>query len=199
MGYRMINLPEPKRGEGIKLNDAIDGRYSCRKFLNKKLNLEQISSILWAACGPSRYKRTIPSAGATYPLELYLVVGKDCLEGADEGVYYYNWRGNLLRPHLSGDLRDRLAKACLGQVFVAQAPVSIVIAADYNRTTSCYGERGRRYVHMEVGHCCQNIHLEVVSLGLGTVVVGAFQDQQVKVLLELEEEPLAVMPIGYPR
>lgn len=195
----MIKLPEPKMEGGIKLNEAINGRYSCRKFLNKKLSLEQISLILWAAGGPSRYKRTIPSAGATYPLELYLIVGKDCLEGTDEGLYHYNWRANALKLHLPGDLREELAEACLGQDFVAQAPVSILIAADYNRTVSYYGERGRRYVHMEVGHCCQNIHLEVASLGLGTVVVGAFRDQQVKVLLKLKEDPLAVMPIGYPR
>ncbi len=99
---------------------------------------------------------------------------------------------------MEGDFRERLARACLGQDFIARAPVSILITAEYERTTSYYGKRGIRYVYMEVGHCSQNIYLEAVSLGLGTVVVGAFHDNEIKKIFELRGEPLALMPVGYP-
>jgi SagB-type dehydrogenase family enzyme len=81
------------------------------------------------------------------------------------------------------------------------APAILVIAAVFKRTTSKYDQRGRRYVHMEVGFAAQNVHLMVAALGLGTTVVGAFEDDDVKRVLELPANiaPLAIMPIGRPR
>jgi len=92
-----------------------------------------------------------------------------------------------------------LAKACLGQMFIADAPVSVVIAAEYERTTTKYGERGLRYVRIEVGHVGENICLQVVALGLGTVPIGAFWDEEVSRLLSLPKnyKPLYVLPVGY--
>ncbi|MEA1964034.1 MAG: SagB/ThcOx family dehydrogenase, partial [Candidatus Aerophobetes bacterium] len=89
---------------------------------------------------------------------------------------------------------------CLEQMFIADAPVSIVITAQYERTASKYGERGIRYVHIEVGHVGQNIFLQAMALGLGTVPVGAFWDEEVSKVLNLPEEykPVYVLPIGYP-
>lgn len=194
----MIELPEPEIETGFSLNRAIFERYSIRKFSDKKLTLQHVSNLLWAGGGKSKYRRTTPSAGATYPLEFYLVAGKKGAENLEAGIYHYYWEKHALRLKKEGDLRTELCLACLGQDFIVRAPVSILIAADYERTVSFYGNRGIRYVHMEVGHACQNIHLEAVALGLGSVVVGAFYDEEVKKILELKEEPLAIMPVGYP-
>jgi len=194
----VILLSAPNINQGIKLNQAIYCRCSLRRFSNKALNLDQISHLLWAGGGKAKFRRTIPSAGATYPLEIYLIVGENSVKDLESGGYLYLWEKHALELKMEGDFRERLARACLGQDFIARAPVSILITAEYERTTSYYGKRGIRYVYMEVGHCSQNIYLEAVSLGLGTVVVGAFHDNEIKKIFELREEPLALMPVGYP-
>lgn len=202
----VIELPKPKDLKRKTLVETINRRYSCRRFREKSLNLEEISLLLWAAGGlktdtTTGATRTIPSAGATNPLEFYIVVGKDATEGVEEGVYHYVISDHTLELKFKGDKRKELASACLGQSFIAEAPIVVVITAVYLRTTRYYGERGVRYVHMEVGHSCQNIHLMVENLGLGTVVIGAFYDDSVKKVLNLEKslEPIAVMPVGLPK
>lgn len=188
------------------LKELLESRYSCRSFQNKSLNLDVIATILWAACSKKHdtvtsASRTIPSAGATYPLELYLVVGKDGVDKLKEGIYHYLINEHALEFISPGDKRPTLAMACLGQGFIKDAPISLVITAKFNRTTNRYGARGEHYVYMEVGHACQNTYLTTTNLGLGTVEVGAFSDDNVKNLLNLEKDyaPLIVMPIGYPK
>ncbi len=195
----MITLPKPEIGSGILLNQAIYNRYSCRKFSSRNLTLKQVSLLLWAAGGRSRSQRTNPSAGATYPLEIYLISGKDCVENLAAGLYWYMWQQHALELKIEKDLRKEIADACLRQNFISSAPVSILISAQYERTTSHYGHRGIRYVHMEAGCVCQNIHLEAVSLGLGTVMVGAFYDQELKAVTKIDYQPLVIMPVGHPR
>jgi SagB-type dehydrogenase family enzyme len=129
-------------------------------------------------------------------LEVYAVVGE--VIGLEAGVFHYRPDGHLFVRRTVGDLRGELASAALGQEWVREAPVSLVIAARYERTTRRYGERGVHYVHIEVGHAGQDIYLQAEALGLGTVIVGAFDDQDVKTLLGIEEEPLAIMPVGRP-
>lgn len=143
--------------------------------------------------------RTVPSAGALYPLEIYIVSG-NVLELA-QGVYrYLPWRHGLAKE-VAGDRRAQLCLAALSQDFIEEAALVVTITAVYERTTWKYGKRGRRYVHMEVGHTAQNISLQAEALNLGTVVVGAFNDAEVRQLLNLpdEEEPLCIMPIGRKR
>jgi SagB-type dehydrogenase family enzyme len=188
------------------LKSLLESRYSCRSFQNKSLNLDAVATVLWATCGRrhdavASASRTIPSAGATYPLELYLVVGKDGVDKLKEGLYHYLIDEHALEFILPGDRRSALAAACLGQGFIKDAPVSLVIAAKFNRTTNRYGARGGHYVYAEAGHACQNTYLSVANLGLGTVEVGAFGDDSVKAALNLEKDyaPLIVMPIGYPK
>ncbi|HDI46063.1 MAG TPA: SagB/ThcOx family dehydrogenase [Candidatus Omnitrophica bacterium] len=195
----MISLPKPEIESGILLNQAIYNRYSCRKFSSCNLTLKQVSLLLWAAGGRARSQRTIPSAGATYPLEINLVVGKDCVENLAAGFYWYIWEQHALELKIEKDLRKEIAVACLGQDFISFAPVSVLISAQYEKTTARYGHRGIRYVHMEAGCVCQNIHLEAISLGLGTVVIGAFYDQELKAVTKIDYQPLAVMPVGYPK
>ncbi len=142
--------------------------------------------------------RAAPSAGATYPLEVYAVVKNGGVEGLDAGVYHYQPEDHSLGLLRNGDLSEELASACLGQGWVREAPLNIVITAVYARTTRRYGTRGERYVHMEVGHVGQNIYLQATAMGLGTVAVGAFYDDEVRKVLGVSEEerPLYVMPVG---
>jgi SagB-type dehydrogenase family enzyme len=140
--------------------------------------------------------RAAPSAGALYPLEVALVTGE--VRGLVPGVYRYLPRSHALAPTLNGDLRAKLAKAALGQTWIAEAACALVLAAIYRRTTRKYGPRGERYVHIEVGHAAQNVYLQAGALGLGTTIVGAFRDEEVQRLLgfEADEMPLGIMPIG---
>jgi SagB-type dehydrogenase family enzyme len=158
--------------------------------------------VLWACQGlTSGRRRAIPSAGATYPLETYVLAGKDGVEGLAEGVYRYEPEGHALHLLTSGDKRAELATAALNERFLLEAPVDLVVCAIYERTTEYYGQRGERYVHFEVGHLGQNAHLQALALGLGTVMVGAFEDEEVSRALGLEKDarPLYIMPLGRPR
>jgi SagB-type dehydrogenase family enzyme len=112
------------------------------------------------------------------------------------GTYHYSPSGNNLEIIKEKDVRKGLSRPALGQEMIEEAPASIIIAADYSRTTDRYGQRGIRYVHMEVGHVGQNVSLQAIALGLGTVMIGAFEDQKVKEVLGIREEPLYIIPIG---
>jgi SagB-type dehydrogenase family enzyme len=193
-----IILPKPSLSSETSLEQAILNRRSIRDYSESPLSLKEISQILWAAQGITSEdgKRTSPSAGAIYPLELYIVAGN--VKGLEKGVYHYNPSKHSITKVLNGDLRAELARASLGQSWVSKAPIDLVFSGVYERTTGRYGERGIRYVHMEVGHAAENVYLQCESLGLGTVVVGAFSDEDVRKLLALpeNENPLYVMPIG---
>ncbi|MCK4682740.1 SagB/ThcOx family dehydrogenase [Candidatus Bipolaricaulota bacterium] len=193
-----VKLPEPRPSGEMSVEEALAARRSVRSYQDEALSLTELAQLLWAAQGITAHwgGRTAPSAGATYPLEVYAVVGE--VTGLEAGVFHYRPDGHLFVRRTAGDLRGELASAALGQEWVREAPVSLVIAARYERTTGRYGERGVRYVHIEVGHAGQNIYLQAEALGLGTVIVGAFDDQDVKTLLGIEEEPLAIMPVGRP-
>ncbi len=174
----------------MEIEEAIERRKSRRSFKRTALTEKQLSQLIWSA-------GKAPSAGATYPLELYAVIGKECAGDIDAGVYHTKGYSEL-ELHKEGDLREELAVACLRQMFIADAPVSFVITAEYERTTRRYGERGIRYVHIEVGHVSQNIYLQCEALGLATVAIGAFYDDEVAKVLSLPEEhkPIYVMPVG---
>jgi SagB-type dehydrogenase family enzyme len=143
-------------------------------------------------------RRAVPSAGATYPLEIFVVIGTHGIESLAAGIYHYQADNHSLSLHLSGDLRQKLADAALGQSFIAICPVDIVVCALHPRTAYRYGRRGERYVYMEVGHVGQNISLQAVALGLATVMVGAFEDEEVRKVLKVEEQikPLYIIPVG---
>lgn len=193
-----IKLPEPRYDSEVSIEETLLKRRSVRSYTDEPLTLEEVSQLLWSAQGITADwgGRTAPSAGATYPLETYLVVGD--VSGLGRGVHKYRPREHELRRVLDGDRRAELAAAALGQSWVRAGAVDIVLTALYERTTRRYGERGIRYVHMEVGHAAQNVYLQAVALGLGTVVIGAFHDSQVKRILNLpdDEHPLYIMPVG---
>ena len=203
MEVRVTKGSPPREKGDVSVEEAIARRRSVRRYATESLPLSQLSQVLWAAqglTGTGRF-RAAPSAGATYPLEVFVFIGKDGIEGLQEGVYHYNVRNHSLEPHKAGDLREELSSAALDQEFIAQAPVDIVICALYERTGQRYGRRAERYVPMEVGHVGENIHLQAVALGLAVVMVGAFEDERVRKLMGLPEEvrPLYIIPLGKPR
>ena len=160
--------------------------------------MDPVAACLWAAQGITSPTggRTAPSAGALYPLEVYLVAGE--VSDLPAGIYHYIPRQHALYLVIAGDQRQIIYEAALNQSAVKDAPAVIVITAIYERTTGKYGERGKQYVHMETGTAAQNIYLQAVSLNLGTVFIGAFHDDEVKGVLQLSEDeiPLAIMPVG---
>lgn len=194
-------LPAPRLQGDISVEEALQARRSRREFAREALDLADISQILWSAQGLTHEAgyRTAPSAGALYPMELYLLAGE--VEGLATGVYHYRPAQHDLVLHGDGDCRNALVEAALGQDWVGQAPAVIVLGADYRRSARKYGSRARRYVHVETGHVAQNIYLQATVLGLGTVLVGAFDDAAVQRVLKLPGEltPLGLMPVGKPR
>jgi SagB-type dehydrogenase family enzyme len=187
----------------MPLAEAIVRRRSIRSFTAQPVSQSQLSQLLLLTQGitdASWGLRAVPSAGATYPLELFIVCGDSTIIGLAGGVYRYRPDNRSLVRHHEGDIRAELARAALDQDFIRRAPLVIIICAIYERTTRRYGKRGERYVHMEVGHAGQNIYLQATALGLGTAAVGAFDDEQVRQVLRLEKQyqPLYIMPVGWP-
>ncbi len=194
---KTVTLPTPKYESNFSVEEALESRRSIRAYKSEPLTLQHLSQLLWAAQGITYANtyRTAPSAGALYPLEIYLVAG-DVVD-LSPGVYKYHPDGHKMTLQVEGDKRKAVAKAALFQNWMSKAPVMVVITAVYRRTSKKYGKRGDRYVHIEVGHVAQNIYLQAGALNLGTVIVGAYSDQIVKNILNLQEEqPLAIMPIG---
>jgi len=186
-------LPEAQSKGDVSVEEAISKRRSVRSFSGEALSEEALAQILWAAQGvTSRGEgfRVVPSAGATYPLECYVAT--------HEGVFHYLPKRGGVQEHVQGDRRALLAQAALGQSFVADASAVIVLAAVAERTTRRYGNRGNMYIFMEAGHAAQNVHLQAVALGLGSVPVGAFDDEAVARAIGLPggQTPLYLIPVG---
>lgn len=199
---REISLPKPAEEGRISVEQAIKARRTIRLFQNNALTLDQLGQLLWAGQGVTEKgglgKRAAPSGGGLYPLELYAVVGRDGVQGLQPGIYRYLPENHSLREVSSGDKRQDVARAAWGQMWMAEAPAMLALAAQYRRITQKYGERGIRYALIEVGHVGQNICLQAEALGLGAGVVGAFEDEKVGALLGCPpgEDPLYLLPIG---
>jgi SagB-type dehydrogenase family enzyme len=194
---REVRLTAPRATSEVSVEQALKTRRSLRSFAPSPLTLAQVSQLLWAAQGvtdPSG-RRTAPSAGACYPLELYLVAGN--VTGLAPGVYRYRPSEHDLMPVAMGDRRAAVAKACR-QGWVAEAPASVAFAAIYARTAKKYPDRAARYIPIEVGAAAENLALQAVALGLGTTVVGAYDDAALAQALgsASDERPLALLPMG---
>lgn len=192
-----IKLPSPVFSSRTSIEEALEKRRSIRVYKNEPLTLREVSQLLWAAQGITSKNgfRTAPSAGALYPLEIYLVVGT--VETLSPGLYQYLPTKHSLQKLKNGDMRTLLSKASIDQASVKLAAADIVITALFSRTIKKYGDKGKRFVLLEVGHAAENIYLQSVSLNLGTVSIGAFDVNEVRNILNIkEEEPLYIMPIG---
>lgn len=193
-----ISLPEPRYDSDVSIEQSLLQRRSIRSYTGEPLRLQEVSQLLWAAQGitdPRGY-RTAPSAGALYPLEVYVMVGD--VQDLTSGVYRYEPDEHRLVKTIDGDIRAELCGAALAQRCVKEGAIVFVFTAVYDRTTGKYGDRGIRYVHIEVGHAAQNLCLQGNALGLGVVTIGAFHDEKVAELLNLpeDEHPLYIIPAG---
>ena len=191
----ILQLPLPERKRRMSLEEALAARRSVREFRREPITDRELSQLLWAAQGITTPEglRTATSAGALYPLDVWVATAS--------GFYHYEPHKHRLTRHLERDLRPDIHRPALMQEAILQAPVVIVIAAVYERTAQKYGEqRTPRYVHMEAGHSAQNLLLEAVALGLGGVLIGAFNDREVERVLSLpaDQKPLYLIPVGHP-
>jgi SagB-type dehydrogenase family enzyme len=193
----LVLLPKPGETGPLSVEEAIARRRSVREFRDAPVLLPEVSQLLWAAqgiTGEDGFKRAAPSAGAKFPMEIFVVSGN--VDGLPQGVYRYVPKTHALEIVRRGDVRAELCDEALSQEWVETAALDIVIAGVYERTMEKYGERGIRYVHIEVGAVAENIYLQAETLGLGTTFVGAFSDAGVKKILRISAEPLGIMPVG---
>lgn len=199
-----VKLPTPVYKSTVSVEETIYKWKATRKFKDEPLTLQQLSQLLWSCGGLtidgiSSATRVYPSAGGIYPLEIYVLIGN--VKNVPAGIYKYNFYNHSIELVKKGDFRKELTNSALYQSFIAKAPVNFIWVANYDKM-SWYGERGKtRYIHIDLGHSAQNLTLQTTALGLGTVQVGAFNDDMVRNLLGLPKDktPVYIMPVGYPR
>lgn len=200
-----LKLPKPKFKGTVSVEAAIAERSTGRQFKAKPLTLGELSQILWAAGGvlpadavSGATAKVTPSAGGLYPLEIFVVVGKNTVEGVSEAVYQYDSVSGALKTIAAGDKRADLAAAAFMQAWMRKAPAIVVIAGVFSRSTMKYGDRGVNYTFMEAGNANQNLCLQATALGLQSATVGAFQDQQLSAALSLPAKtaPLLLIAVG---
>jgi SagB-type dehydrogenase family enzyme len=195
-----IRLSAPRQQGRVAVEQTISRRRSVRGFGKGPLSENQLSQLLWAAQGITscNAKRAAPSAGALYPLEVSVLCAN--VGALNSGIYRYHPASHDLQLVAAGCLLERLVAAARHQEWIATAPAVIGISAVFERTTVKYGNSGVGYAYMEAGAAAESLMLQAVAMGLGTTMVGAFDDDEVKRLLQLapHETPLCLVPVGGP-
>ena len=191
-----IQLPSPRVSGQLSLEEVIARRRSIRQFYGQELTNAEIAQLLWAAQGVTDVQqglRTVPSAGAFYPLELYLA--------QSSGFYHFDAASHCLDQLSTDDFRSDMYKAAFNQDSILEASAVFVITATYVRTASKYGDRARLYAALEAGHAAQNMLLQAVSLNLGALPIGAFDEELLHKVLVVPENDRAlyIIPVGHPR
>ncbi|MCX8037064.1 MAG: SagB/ThcOx family dehydrogenase [Candidatus Sumerlaeia bacterium] len=193
-----LQLPPPVLSGKMSVEEALSKRRSVRRFIRRELGLAQVGQLMWAAQGINRTSegerklRTVPSAGQTYPLEVYLA--------SQDGLFHYLPREHQLEWLDRTDLRGALAEAAAQQEFIREAPAVIILTAVPARTSARYGEQAPRYIFLEAGHAAQNVQLQSTALEMGSVCVAGFFEEAVSEALKLpgDEIPLYLIPVGWP-
>ncbi len=195
----LVKLPIPRTKSDVSVEAALASRRSIRSYKSDALDLEVLGQILWSAQGiteTSKKYRTAPSAGATFPLEMYVLV--DNVSGIKAGIYRYYPEEHSIKLSHAGDFKTPIREKAARQGSITQAPFTLIFCADMDRIRPRYKDRSERYVFMEIGHAAQNVHLQCETLNLGTVCIGAFDDIALHEVLKLPKEhiPYNMMPIG---
>lgn len=189
-----IQLPRPRRRGRLSVEEALAGRRSVREFRNRPLTRGQLSQLLWATQGVTTREgdRTVPSAGGLFPLEVYVA--------SAEGLFHYEPEPHRLERLSGRDPRRAIHRLALEQAPLLKAPAVFILAAVYQRVVRRYEAESRRYVLIEVGHAAQNLLLQAVGLGLGSVVIGAFYDAELRKALRIpvSHRPLYLIAVGPP-
>jgi SagB-type dehydrogenase family enzyme len=212
VGYSQADtlpLPAPVIKGKYSLEEVMQKRRSVRNYADEAVSLQTASQILWSAYGVTEKRdkpahirgglKTAPSAGARYPLEVFLLAGN--VMGLEPGLYRYIPEKHALVLVTRGDMREAAAVAARNQKMVAEAPITIVYTADFERTTSRYGDRGKNYVYVDLGHSAQNVYLQAEALNMHSCAIGAFADEEIHKVLQLpkNENVIYMMPVGKSR
>lgn len=180
-----IALPEPDLAHGLTVEDAIVRRHSSRDYAGAPMSLEDLSRVLFLTAGMTRPgRRSHPSSGALYPIEVYPVVNN--VEGCEPGVYHYRIRDHTLEQVRAGDHRDDVVRQGLLQEFLGECNVVLFLTVIFQRMRFKYRDRTYRYGLVEAGHLGQNLYLAAESLGLGACAVGAFLDDEMNAMLGVD-------------
>ena len=192
---KTVQLTEPKLKGSVTLEEAIAGRRSVRQFANRPIGFTQVGQLAWAGQGitePIRGLRAAPSAGETYPIDLYFAL--------PEGLFVYKPAAHSLEQVLTQDVRGMLASAAGMQEPAARAACDIILAGSVRKVSAKFRKDARKYMYMEAGHIAQNIQLQAVCLNLGSVPIGGFDLREVKKICKLSQglDPIYMISVGYP-
>lgn len=185
---KKFELPKPDY-TGLTVAQAIKQRRSLRTYSKEPITKSQLSQLLFAAQGITektfgRGLRVAPSAGALYPFEIYIVANN--VRDLPKGIYHYSVLDHGLELLKEGDFSRKITSAGIDQDMLGKSGVTFILSAIFDRVRQKYGERGYRYTYIEAGHISQNIYLQAVSLNLGSVCVGAFFDDKVNELIDVD-------------
>lgn len=193
-----VELPEPETKEGPSIWDCLRRRRSWRNYKNQPVSLMELSQILWGSYGVTAkewgyYLRTVPSAGALYPIEIY--VASFNVDGLKKGIYHFNPKDMSLNGVFEGDFSREITNACLGQDFILDSAFALIFTAILLRTTSRYRERGIRYILMDLGCIIQNTYISLTALGMGGCIIGAFLDSAMNKIMNLDPQKELVLAV----
>jgi len=172
------------------VDKAMFARKSQRNFLPIPLTGEEISKLLWSSYGKSAHGKVVPSAGAIYPLTIYIA--------KEDGIFKYISESHEIQQAAEGDKRDELSAQALNQSCIRDASAIIIISCNFKKICSRYGERGIRYAYLEAGHAAQNVCLMSSALNLGSVCVGAFNDPGIESICNVSkiEKVIYMVAVG---
>ena len=199
----VLKLPPPDTQSGKPFNQLLQARRSIRNYQDVLLDLDQLSQLCFSAQGITDTKRgfrSAPSAGAIYPLALYIAVKGNSVKGLKAGIYLYLPETHSLKLIKTGDFFDQIINSALNQSWMKKANAIFIITANPEKMSAKYKDRAERYIFMEAGMSAENLLLQAVNLGLGACAVGAFYDDQIIKILQtpLDQKPLLLIPLGKP-
>ena len=202
---KSIELPSIESVKRIDFDRILRLRKSIRDFSSKSVTKQQLSYLLLTSTGIQRREkgfefRIVPSAGALYPIETYILVNK--VTNLEMGIYHYSVKSHILDELELGDFREDVSYAALGQQMCGRAAIVFLWTAIFNRSKWKYKQRAYRYIYIEAGHIAQNLAISAVNLGLGTCQIGAFYDNELNDLLNIDgksESIVYMSVVGYPR
>ena len=199
----LLILPPPEGGKEA-FSDVVRSRKSIRKFSSKQVTCKELSFLLYACSGIRRKEsrfmfRTVPSAGALYPVETYIVI--NTVDTVPQGMYHYNIRKHGLECMSAGDLRADITEAALGQDMCGSAACVLIWTAVFERCKWKYGQRAYRYVYLDAGHIGAHLSLAAAACNLGSCQIGALYDEEVNKLVGvdgIEESVVYMTAVGHP-
>ena len=200
---KVIELPDFNINSNLSFIEILKKRKSVRSYSSRPLELEKLSFLLWASTGIQRIEygyefRTAPSAGALYPIETYLIINN--VLNLEEGIYHYNIEKHYLELIKTGNFKREISLDALHQYFLSEAPVIFIWSAIFYRSKWKYKERAYRYIFIDAGHIAQNLALSAIYAGLSSCQIGAFFDDEVNQLIEIDgidESVIYISTIGY--